>query len=222
MNVILTNYTKNSIDTIEQAACNCYNSKPAGGKIAKSCYKSGHQSVFEFVDFTFHIEGVSRALLAQLTRHRMASFAVRSQRYVNEQHFDYIIPNSIRKEESLLKQYNSLMDNINNFYQLACDLNIPKEDARFVLPNACETIIEFKCNGRELIHFMNERLCTRAQWEIRELAQNMKKAVEEIDIDFSKYLVPKCEKNPDLYFCTESKSCGKHKILKEVAGGMNE
>ena len=91
MKVTLTRVTTDPVDAIEEAACNCYDSKPTGGKIMKSCYRSGHHSVLEFANFTFHIEGVSRALLAQLTRHRHAGFAVRSQRYCNEDGFEYAL-----------------------------------------------------------------------------------------------------------------------------------
>ena len=78
MKVTLTRVTEKPVDAVEEAASNCYDSEPAGGKIMKACYKSGHRSVLEFAQFTFHIEGVSRALLAQITRHRIAGFAVRS------------------------------------------------------------------------------------------------------------------------------------------------
>ena len=89
MEVKLTRVTQNPVDAIEEAACNCYDSEPTGGKIMKSCYNSGHHSVLEFAHFTFHITGVSRALLAQLTRHRHCGFAVRSQRYCNEDGFKF-------------------------------------------------------------------------------------------------------------------------------------
>ena len=90
MKVTLTRVTENPIGAIEEAACNCYNSEPTGGKIMKACYNSGHHSVLEFADFTFHIEGVSRALTHQLVRHRLASYAQRSQRYCGENGFEYV------------------------------------------------------------------------------------------------------------------------------------
>jgi thymidylate synthase (FAD) len=85
-----------------------------------------------------------------------------------------------------------------------------------VLPNACETVIEVKMNLRSLIHFMNERLCTRAQWEIRQLAREMKRVVEEQYPELAGYLVPKCEAHAPYSFCTEHKSCGRHVTLKEA------
>ena len=85
MKVTLTRVTENPILAIEEAASNCYDSEATGdGKIMKHCIKSGHTSVTEFCDFTFHIEGISRTLSHQLVRHRLASYAQRSQRYCSE------------------------------------------------------------------------------------------------------------------------------------------
>ena len=216
MKVTLTRVTENPIGAIEEAACNCYNSEPTGGKIMKACYNSGHHSVLEFCDFTFHIEGVSRALTHQLVRHRLASYAQRSQRYCGEGNFDYVIPPSIQKDADTLHTYTALMGYINMQYEKLQKAGISNEDARMVLPNACETVIEVKMNLRSLIHFMNERLCTRAQWEIRLLALEMKKCIEEQYPELAKYLVPKCEAHAPYSFCTEHKSCGRHVTLKEA------
>ena len=223
MKVTLTRVTENPIGAIEEAACNCYNSEPTGGKIMKACYNSGHHSVLEFCDFTFHVEGVSRALTHQLVRHRLASYAQRSQRYCVEDGFDYVIPNSIKNNENALKMYENVMEELAETYSaLHYNLGIPAEDARMVLPNACETVIEVKMNFRSLIHFMNERLCTRAQWEIRLLALKMKKCIEEQYPELAEYLAPKCEIHKGMPFCTEHKSCGRHKTLKEIyEAGIN-
>lgn len=221
MNVSLIRVTENPVLAIEQAASNCYDSTPsADGKIMNDCYESMHHSVLEFATFHFHIEGVSRSLLAQLTRHRMASFAVRSQRYVNEDNFEYVIPDSIQNDPGALIVYNQEMKRIKDTYQKLCDgYNIPKEDARYVLPNACNTVVDVSMNLRSLIHFMNERLCSRAQWEIRELAIEMKRIVIEMYPQFKDILVPKCEIHKDYPFCTEKKSCGRHDLLMDVYKG---
>ncbi len=219
MKVTLTRVTEDPILAIEEAASNCYDSEPsANGRIMRACYNSGHHSVLEFADFTFHIEGVSRALLAQLTRHRLASFTVRSQRYCAEDNFKYVIPESIIVNNEL-EEYKYFLNKCQLVYNHLVESGVPAEDARMVLPNACETVIEIKMNGRELIHFMNERLCTRAQWEIRELAKLMKKAVAEHDeqcAEFAKFLVPKCYAHAKYPFCTEHNSCGLAPKLKDV------
>lgn len=220
MIVKLTRVTQNPVSAIEEAASNCYDSKPSrSGRIMKECYKNGHHSVLEFADFTFHIEGVSRALLAQLTRHRIASFAVQSQRYCSKGNFNYITPKTIESNKNLLEKYKRFMEDSALFYDELQHAGIPNEDARFVLPNACDTVIEIKMNGRELIHAMNERLCTRAQWEIRELFKEMKKCVEEHDEEchtFSKFLVPKCMAHAPYIFCMERESCGLSPKIEDV------
>lgn len=230
MKVELVRITDNPVEAIELAASNCYDSDITEGKIMEHCYKSGHHSVLEFSDFHFHIEGVSRALSHQLVRSRLASFAQRSQRYVNENGFDYVVPDSIQnakaghntyfnKPYEAIEEYEVLMKLIDEKYNHFINFfGIPAEDARFVLPNACETVIDMKVNLRELMHFMNERLCTCAQWEIRELANLMRKLVIEQEPKFDKYLVPKCEKNSPYNFCTESKSrcCGRQKHISEA------
>lgn len=232
LRVVLTNYTANPVMAIERAAANCYDSE-AGviGKIMNACYESGHYSVLEFADFTFHIEGVSRALLAQITRHRMASFAVRSQRYCSEDDFRYVAPKVIanNKANQIQEIYDIAIKQSRNTYNKLLGHGIPPEDARMVLPNACETVIECKMNLRELIHFCNLRLCKRAQEEIRELATTMKNLVLHcVDIPLygkamiSRFLVPKCEVNMKYPFCTEKKCCGRHKRLSEIYEGYEK
>ena len=225
MKVTLTRITNDPILAIEEAASNCYNSEATGdGKIMKHCIKSGHTSVTEFCDFTFHIEGISRALSHQLVRHRLASYAQRSQRYCSENGFKYITPYSIKNNSNIHLAYKNMMDRINDFYESLISLGIPNEDARMILPNACETQIEVKMNLRSLMNFMNERLCSCAQWEIRSLAQKMRLAVIEQVPQLAPYLVPKCEKyGENLGFCNESKTrtCGRHPRLEDVFEDYN-
>lgn len=217
MQVKLTRYTKDPVLATEEAAANCYDSHPStDGRIMNACYRSGHQSILEFATFTWHITGVSRALLAQLTRHRHASFAVKSQRFCNESQFGYVIPPSIMIEEKELALYQFTMETLQGIYDKLIAAGIPAEDARFVLPNACETVIECSMNLRELIHFCNERLCQKSQWEIRQLAQMMAAAVIEAMPEAKKFLVPKCEAKIPFCFCMEDKSCGRHPKLEEV------
>ena len=220
ISVKLTRITEDPILAIEEAASNCYNSEATGdGKIMNHCIKSGHTSVTEFCDFTFHVEGVSRALSHQLVRHRMASYAQRSQRYCSENGFGYVKPRTIKADSPAEVIYNNAMDYLSNTYKLLQELDIPNEDALMVLPNAFETQIEVKMNLRALMNFMNERLCSCAQWEIRELAMKMRNAIIEKVPELMPYLVPKCEKNgPQFGACNESKSrsCGRHPRLEEI------
>lgn len=140
----------------------------------------GHQSPLEHCTFTFGIEGVSRVLSHQLVRHRIASYSQKSQRYVKEGQFEYITPGTIRNDDILFLDYIKLMEDIQGFYDSAIKRGVPPEDARFVLPNATETKIIMTMNIRSLLHFFEERCCERAQWEIRQLANNMLEICKEI------------------------------------------
>ena len=202
---------------IESAASNCYDSIPSeDGKIMNSCYNSGHKSVLEFAQFHFQIEGISRCCANQLVRHRTGKFTQRSQRYCNEKGFSYVTPTSIAKDEEICKEYRNLMSRINWFYTYAQSKGVPNEDARYVLSNACDTIIDVSFDFRNFINFCNERLCTRSQWEIRRLTQKMCELVINKFPQSKDMLVPKCEIRKDYPFCTELKSCGRHKKLSEV------
>lgn len=159
--------------------------------------KIGHQSPIEHASFTFAIEGVSRSLLAQITRHRLASFSVQSQRYVKLKDFIYITPPEIESIPEALELYQKTIQDCVTSYQKLAEILEKKhyadflkqgisekeakrkaekkaiEDARFVLPNASETKMVMTMNARELLHFFKLRCCNRAQWEIRELAKAM-------------------------------------------------
>lgn len=160
----------------------CYDAKDPW-KALKKALEKGHESVSEHTGFTFLVEGVSRALLAQLTRHRLASFSVQSQRYVVlGGGFPYVIPPSIEAlgmEDVTI--YMDQMAQIAEWYDgwLAKLGKEGAEDARFVLPNACETKLLMTMNARELRHFFSLRCCNRAQWEIRAMADEMLRACKE-------------------------------------------
>ena len=125
---------------------------------------------------------------------------------------------TIAENETINKTYTHLMSTIETFYELATTMGIPEEDARFILPNASTTEINVKMNLRELIHFMNERLCTCAQWEIREMAILMREEVLKVCPDLKDMLVPKCEQHNEFPYCPESpkRSCGRHKTISEL------
>ena len=174
------------METIAQIASICYDSDPKNPiGLVKHLYANGHLSVFEHIYFTFKIEGISRACSHQLVRHRHCSFTQRSQRYCSEDGFQFVTPGTI--PDGL---FSVDMKCIGEWYEDYQTSGIPNEDARYILPNACATSLYLSCNLRELIHMANERLCTRAQWEIRELVQQMCKLV---DPKLQFMLVPKCK-----------------------------
>lgn len=208
--------TPNPMRIIEQAASVCYDSKPDfwDFKIAHNCAKTGHLSVYEHIYFTFHIEGISRACLAQLTRHRHFSPSVRSQRYCDERRAEPILPTSTNEDQDGV---------IANAYDYAWDAydrlikdGVAKEDARMVLPNGAPTELYVSMNARALIEASHLRMCRRAQSEIRSLFMAMRRCVATVAPDIANMMVPQCEINPQYQFCTEAKSCGKHPRLQDV------
>lgn len=192
-------YAKSDIDTLDK---NLTPDKVES--FLKMLGDLGHESPVEHASFTFAIEGVSRALLAQITRHRIASFSVQSQRYVSKCDFSYIMPPEIEaipeaKEEFIkameedAAHYESLREKLvarhynTNITAGMSEAEAKKaaekkanEDARFVLPNACDTRIIMTMNVRSLQNFFRLRCCYRAQWEIRALAVEMLKQCREV------------------------------------------
>ena len=172
----------------------------------------GHDSVLEHASFTFGIEGVSRTLLAQITRHRLASFSVQSQRYVSyEKGFGYIVPPKIEAlGEEAVAEFERQMDTMHQWYtewqQKLGTGEGGNEDARFVLPGACETRMMVTMNVRELRHFFSLRMCSRAQWEIRALATEMHRLCMEVAPALFENAGPGCLRGA----CPEGeKTCGK-------------
>lgn len=183
MKVVLLNYTKNPDKICAAAAQSCYSEKGASElfdtttdekakKMIKKVVDMGHLSVVEHAYFTFSVEGVSRSLTHQLVRHRIASYSQQSQRYVSMDKAEYVLPPSIAGDAESKKLYKKVMDDTWKAYNELAK-KVPKEDARYVLPNACDTNITVTMNARELWHFFSLRCCRRAQWEIRMMAWKM-------------------------------------------------
>jgi thymidylate synthase (FAD) len=200
------------------------------GKFIRDLGESGHLSTFEHASFSFLIEGVSRSLLAQITRHRIASFSVQSQRYVSKRAddgsdmFDYVLPPAIEAlGEEAAERFRGQMRTIQSWYnQWSDELGAGEggnEDARFVLPNACATRMLVTMNARELLHFFSLRCCNRAQWEIRALAWEMLSQAYAAAPYLFENAGPGCVGGP----CPEGKkSCGKMEIMKERKRAMME
>ena len=196
----------------------------------------GHESPIEHAYFTFGIEGVSRALLAQITRHRMASFSVQSQRYVAEHEFGVVVPPEIAAIPEALEEFQKAIEEDAKHYNRLADILKQKhkvqmlasgmdeksadraaekkaiEDARYVLPNACETKMILTMNARSLHNFFAHRCCNRAQWEIRDVADQMLELVLAVAPHLFKKAGPPGVNGP----CPEGKmSCGKLKDMRE-------
>lgn len=258
MTVVLINYPKTILETIYIAGRTCYspetpleiimkpeneNSKDKMIKFVSKILESGHHSVLEHINFTFAITGVSRALLAQISRHRHISLSVQSQRYVEIKE-DYWSLQSLlddalyadenksieacTKLEDLAKKYFVDVTPANSYhycqslaaYLDAIAVGAKPEDARMHLPNATKTNMVLTTNLRELIHICKLRLCSRAQKEIREMVQGMADgvlAINDEDTSWLKgYLQPQCE---ILGYCPELQCCGRKKRLGELING---
>jgi thymidylate synthase (FAD) len=163
----------------------------------------GHGSVIEHASFTFSIEGVSRAMTHQLVRHRIASYTQQSQRYVRYDTVkNYVTPPSIAENTEAKRKFDLTLKRISETYQNLLQMGIPKEDARFILPNAAMTNIMVTMNARELRHFFNVRCCARAQWEMREAATEMLRQVREAAPVLFENAGPTCV---ELGYCPEGK-----------------
>ncbi|MBA7572757.1 Flavin-dependent thymidylate synthase [subsurface metagenome] len=172
------------------------------------------------------LEGISRALTHQLVRHRLASYSQRSQRYVTHETFDFIVPPSFEGktvvtdegEIDAVDYYKDVMAQSAEAYRRLRDAlggsgESANEDARYVLPNAAETKIVVTMNARELFHFFSERLCSRAQWEIRRMADEMLSLVRDVSPVIFGVIGPKCVQTGR---CPEGKmSCGRIKEMKQ-------
>lgn len=220
--VKLINYTSRPEITIAVAARLCYSSYGidriesdfADGekglekarKLIKKIRSSGHESVLEHASFSFGIENLSRSASHQLVRHRLASYSQRSQRYVKETNPKYVVPQSIADNSKLLAEYDKIIEDIFSLYGHFIENGIPPEDARYLLPNACETQIIMTMNARELLHFFKLRGCNRAQWEIRDVAEKMFRLVYPAAPSVFRGAGPACVRSS----CSEGEfSCGK-------------
>jgi thymidylate synthase (FAD) len=196
----------------------------------------GHESPIEHASFTFGIEGVSRSFLAQITRHRIASYSVKSQRYVSEAHFEYVVPPEIDAVPEAKEEFLRAMEEDQRHYDRIAALlkerhkaelvaagedaapadraaeKQANEDARFVLPNACETKLICTFDARSLLHFFSLRCCNRAQWEIRSVAVQMLRLARQAAPHLFREAGPPCLRGG----CTEGRmSCGRAEEVRK-------
>ena len=232
--------TPGAEEIVASAARLCYSNADIGdltagvkasdqSKFLSHLTQMGHFSPIEHASFTFGIEGVSRSLLAQITRHRIASFSVKSQRYTgasaNGGTFNYIVPPAIEAlGDDAADEFASQMETIQRWYdqwleRLGNKGESSNEDARFVLPNAAETKMIVTMNARELKHFFALRCCNRAQWEIREVAWEMLRLLSQAAPLLFSLCGPGCLSGR----CPEGKkSCGRASEIKEKYEAMLE
>ena len=213
--VELLSYTPNADSLCAEAASICYDAKNPQAAL-ETAMSGGHESVIEHACFTFKISDVSRVLLAQITRHRLASFSVQSQRYVDASNDASYIPKGIVGTtfqdlcEAHIKKSLAM-------YQTMVDDGIPKEDARYILPQSMTTKIIVTMNARELRHFLKLRCCNRAQKEIRDVADQMYRLAYPKAPIILRNAGPGCIRGK----CQECHPCGKPRTAEELKGIVN-
>ncbi len=163
-------------------------------KVLQKTVEKGHEPVIEHANFTFSIEGISRACSHQLVRHRLASYSQQSQRHIKPNKERYVTPPQIKKNSEAKEKFEKAMKKAWTAYKKLAQLEgIPKEDSRFVLPNATKTNIVATMNARTLINFFKQRTCLHAQWEIRTVANKMLKKVKEVAPKIFEKAGPPCK-----------------------------
>ena len=239
-NVILLSHTPNPEKTVASAAKLCYSSSnimdlydgltdEKAADFVEMLSEIGHESPIEHASFTFGIEGVSRAFLAQITRHRMASYSVKSQRDVKEGAFEFVTPPEVAADPVALHAYKESMRLAQESYDKIAEILTEKHKATFMaegkdektaarlaskkaIEDACETKMVVTMNARSVHNFFRHRCCNRAQWEIQEVANQMLKLVKEVAPELFKKAGPPCLNGP----CPEGKmSCGKAREIKK-------
>jgi thymidylate synthase (FAD) len=218
LHVDLISHTSNPERTVAAAVRLCYSASDIGqirqavddaeaARLIAKILKLGHFSVLEHASFTFAVEGISRACSHQLVRHRMASFSQQSQRYVKMSEFDPIIPPSVERDTEAARRFSEAMEILRNQYDAMLAAGIAAEDARYLLPNAADTKLIMTVNARSLLNFFELRLCSRAQWEIRRLAELMLEKIKPVAPNIFSAAGPACESRGH---CHEGEmSCGR-------------
>ncbi|KUK13350.1 MAG: thymidylate synthase [bacterium] len=215
MKVKLLNFTPKPDLTVYLAARVCYSkvgieeleeeiSDERVKKLIRKVVMSGHHSVLEHAYFTFGVEGVSRVTTHQLVRHRIASYSQQSLRWVDAKDMEVVVPPSILERPEALMLFNEAIEKTREVYDKLLRIGVPKEDARFVIPQGISSKIVFSMNARELHHFFRLRLCTRAQWEIRELARLVLAEVRKVAPIIFEKVGPPCVMEGK---CFEEKPC---------------
>ncbi len=225
LKVELLGYTSDPEQNVVAAIRQCYASVGAKElkektteevkqRLIKQVINSGHTSTLEHASFTFAIDGVSRVTEIHLIRHRIASFSIQSGRYVKRGDAAYRVPPKIKnlEDKKLLEKYLKHLENSQELYNELIDAGVAAEDARFCQPQSVQVKIVMTMNVRELLHFFRVRSCTRAQWEIREITQQMLKLVREVAPIIFENAGPPCVSEK---LCDQGKmSCGIWKNIK--------
>lgn len=198
-----------------QVAGICYG-KPTDGKDADSdykrglnCFKTNHGRTEEFPDIIIRVDGYSARCVREIYTHIIGvSRLQESTRYIDMADFNYYIPTSIKQNEEAKKVYEMTIRAIKACYITLDELGIPVEDSANILPLAYHSSFILKINARALLHFADERFCSRAYAEIRQFGRELQaelRGYSEEWATIAEMMHPKCQR---LGYCPEAKSCG--------------
>jgi thymidylate synthase (FAD) len=129
--------------------------------------------VMDHVVYMFEIEDCSRVTTHQLVRHRAASYDQESQRFSAAIKEGVVVPPSVQSRDAARKAFDDALESVYSSYEKLVAAGVPKEDARYILPNGIKTKIVMTINARNLMHVVWQRTTLQAQWEIRELASSL-------------------------------------------------
>lgn len=229
MTLLLLRHTPDPDRLVALAARRCYSSRAADDieehltqeeieRLLGFLRQRNHLSPFEHADFTFSADGISRALSHQLVRHRIASYSQESQRYVNYMKtpaLPYIRPPSLASHPEAQKIFDDAVHHTLEAYRAMVNAGVAPEDARYIFPNAIETKLVFTLNARSLFNFFEQRCCIKAQWEIRQLAFDMLKAVRRVAPLIFKNAGAPCQFAEKPYCRENDEKCPQYKSLQK-------
>lgn len=222
--VQLLAYTPEPERVVTMAARRSYSRRPAKElwdelsdqevlQLVDRVIRQRHLSVLEHVNFTFAIEGISRALSHQLVRHRIASYSQQSQQRASEQHFEFVVPPEIEDDPVLVQEFEETMNNLGRVYQRMLDRGVRKGLARYVLPNACTTKLIMTMNARSLFNLISQRTCGVEEWEFRTVATKIREVLMTIAPNIFKHAGPPCVTDLVCYEGEKGEKCGRYKMI---------
>ncbi len=229
MTLLLLRNTPDPDRLVALAARRCYSSRAADDieehlseeeieRLLGFLRQRNHLSPFEHADFTFSADGISRALSHQLVRHRIASYSQESQRYVNymkSEALPYIVPPSLASHPEARQLFDDAVQKTLEAYRTMVNAGVAPEDARYIFPNAIETKLVFTMNARSLFNFFEQRCCLKAQWEIRQLAFDMLKAVRTVAPQIFRSAGAPCQFAVMPYCRENDASCPQYKSMQK-------
>lgn len=184
-------------------------------RIGLSVINSGHFSASRDFMFRFTVEGCSRVCSHQLVRHSVGVAVNQASGVfqVLDTRQEYVMPKSIAQDEEAMALFREAEEHSKRVYTTLIEkYNVPRSDARYIIGQGSRTSMNISFTLEALINLANERLCSHAQWEIRDLTQKMVDLVSEAEPELRKFFYPKCVRQGA---CVEERPCDQFRLMKE-------